>query len=335
MEKIWGACISWIAFNKEYTTKEGSLIQSGTCQVKKTIPGYGLHKGSGDRTFAQTVSFAKNFSVPPNVFVAFSQLDVVNEADNRINVYTNNVKSNSFDVVVGTWSDTKIWGCCVTWIAFDKSFSDSAGSSLKIQTGRQPFKKDTPGYNLSTGEGERSVKRRINFTKKFSANPAVVVALCQTDVLKNFDHRVSSTADNIGTSGFDVKVGTWNDSSIWSVSAVWLAFGNGEAVATTTTTSTSNSNSTPSSNNTEEENPSKKQKTETTTSTDTPSTSSVKEEDKECKVCFDNQINCVLVPCGHLCVCQDCSKLLTKHAYSAKCPICKQDIKSVVKTYLS
>lgn len=40
-----------------------------------------------------------------------------------------------------------------------------------------------------------------------------------------------------------------------------------------------------------------------------------------CTICLNLESSIVLVPCGHLCICQDCSKnlLLT-------CPICRQDI---------
>ena len=51
----------------------------------------------------------------------------------------------------------------------------------------------------------------------------------------------------------------------------------------------------------------------------------------ECKICFDAPINTVLVPCGHLCVCLECSKRLV--GSSRVCPICRTKIRKVVRTY--
>ena len=51
----------------------------------------------------------------------------------------------------------------------------------------------------------------------------------------------------------------------------------------------------------------------------------------ECKICFDAPINTVLLPCGHLCVCLECSKRLV--GSSRVCPICRTKIRKVVRTY--
>jgi hypothetical protein len=38
------------------------------------------------------------------------------------------------------------------------------------------------------------------------------------------DYRISADAENITVSGFDLKVGTWNDSKVWSVAVSWVAY---------------------------------------------------------------------------------------------------------------
>ena len=45
-----------------------------------------------------------------------------------------------------------------------------------------------------------------------------------------------------------------------------------------------------------------------------------KESDNACKICFDNEINCVLLPCGHLVICLACSERLSD------CPLCRAPI---------
>lgn len=57
-------------------------------------------------------------------------------------------------------------------------------------------------------------------------------------------------------------------------------------------------------------------------------------EDRECKVCMDNPINTVLIPCGHQALCMDCVTLLRSKGNKA-CPICKKETTQVVKTFLA
>ena len=44
-------------------------------------------------------------------------------------------------------------------------------------------------------------------------------------------------------------------------------------------------------------------------------------KDDLCKVCFAKNINTVLVPCGHRCMCNDCGKVI-----SNECPICRKPV---------
>ncbi|ODN01677.1 Death-associated inhibitor of apoptosis 2 [Orchesella cincta] len=68
--------------------------------------------------------------------------------------------------------------------------------------------------------------------------------------------------------------------------------------------------------------------------------SNVKENDLEeevrklreatlCKICMDNQVGIVFLPCGHLVSCTRCATALSN------CALCRQPIKAVVRTYLS
>ena len=52
-------------------------------------------------------------------------------------------------------------------------------------------------------------------------------------------------------------------------------------------------------------------------------------EQRICKVCMDNEIGVVFVPCGHLCCCVQCAPALKD------CPVCRQPIHGTVKAYLS
>jgi len=52
-----------------------------------------------------------------------------------------------------------------------------------------------------------------------------------------------------------------------------------------------------------------------------------------CVICMDQKKNCLLYPCGHICACFTCGNMLKKD--SKPCPMCRQVISDVVKTYVA
>jgi len=303
------------------------MIQSDRVEMKKTTPGFSLHKGNGDRNFSQNIQFDNPFASLPNVYVGICGFDVDNSYDFRIHASANNVKNNSFDLVVGTWNDSHIFQCMVMWFAFDKTFSDNPGgaSGWRFFTGRHPFKKDQPAYTLLKGEGNRSVKTRVNFPKKFQSSPSVIVTLSQLDTLKTHDNRVQCASEGVTNSAFDLKIATWSDTEIWSVSGNWLANGDPERGENE---NKNNNNDVPAKKQKVEQKGEQKGEQKEEKNEEEKKKAPEKVEEKECKICMDAEINVVLVPCGHLCVCQNCSKVL-----NGRCPICKTAIQKVVKTF--
>ena len=51
----------------------------------------------------------------------------------------------------------------------------------------------------------------------------------------------------------------------------------------------------------------------------------------ECIVCFDGQVNCAIYKCGHMCLCYSCATELKDQG--SQCPLCRQPITDVIKTY--
>ncbi|XP_041379548.1 E3 ubiquitin-protein ligase XIAP-like [Gigantopelta aegis] len=51
-------------------------------------------------------------------------------------------------------------------------------------------------------------------------------------------------------------------------------------------------------------------------------------EQLTCKVCLENNVSVVFLPCGHLCCCVDCAARLRK------CPLCRSRIEGTVRAYL-
>lgn len=52
------------------------------------------------------------------------------------------------------------------------------------------------------------------------------------------------------------------------------------------------------------------------------------QEQESCKICFTNDIDTILLPCGHNCCCSNCSLLINK-----KCPICRKQVDNFFKIY--
>ena len=57
-------------------------------------------------------------------------------------------------------------------------------------------------------------------------------------------------------------------------------------------------------------------------------------ESNECNVCYERPVNAVLYTCGHMCMCFECAQAVRRER-SALCPICRQEIKDVIKIYRS
>ena len=51
--------------------------------------------------------------------------------------------------------------------------------------------------------------------------------------------------------------------------------------------------------------------------------------DRLCKICFQNDANIVIIPCGHIITCNNCIMSL------AICPICRHEILTCVKSYFA
>jgi len=55
----------------------------------------------------------------------------------------------------------------------------------------------------------------------------------------------------------------------------------------------------------------------------------------ECKICYDAQVNTVLLPCGHACCCEECSVKVKYATLDSKCPICRARIQNISMLFFS
>ena len=58
------------------------------------------------------------------------------------------------------------------------------------------------------------------------------------------------------------------------------------------------------------------------------------ESNNECCVCLENAPDCVIYTCGHMCMCYSCA-IDIKNAKDAMCPLCRQEIKDVIRIFKS
>ena len=52
------------------------------------------------------------------------------------------------------------------------------------------------------------------------------------------------------------------------------------------------------------------------------------DDDKLCVVCMENPKNQILIPCGHVCVCEACAKDI-----GDACPLCRKEVKVKYAAY--
>lgn len=55
------------------------------------------------------------------------------------------------------------------------------------------------------------------------------------------------------------------------------------------------------------------------------------EDNKQCIICLSEKREYLIIPCGHLCLCQNCKKNFKKR--DSKCPICRNKINFIQKVY--
>ena len=107
---------------------------------------------------------------------------------------------------------------------FTAALSYSISAQTRILTGTWSVTKTLPAYSLDQNNGERSMTIIINFEKPVSSIPKVILSVTQIDANKSTNIRYNVDAISISRDGFSLKVNTWADSKIFSISGNWLAY---------------------------------------------------------------------------------------------------------------
>ena len=96
--------------------------------------------------------------------------------------------------------------------------------SAQTQSGQWFAKAGDAAYNLDTNTGERSTTIEINYAKPYDVKPKVIVSVTQLDADKEFNSRYNVEVLSVSRDGFTVKIKTWADSKIYSISGYWLSY---------------------------------------------------------------------------------------------------------------
>lgn len=93
----------------------------------------------------------------------------------------------------------------------------------QVQSGTWSVKEGQAGYNLHTNQGERAMTISVKFPTPFENKPKVALSVTQIDADKNANQRYNVEAISISRDGFTIKIRTWADSKVFSISGYWIA----------------------------------------------------------------------------------------------------------------
>jgi len=103
------------------------------------------------------------------------------------------------------------------------ALSSVALSQSMVQSGTWTVNPSIAGYNMDKNTGERTMTVDVEFPKPFDTKPTVVLAVTQIDTDKDSNSRYNVEAISVSRDGFTLKVRTWADSKVYSLSGYWMA----------------------------------------------------------------------------------------------------------------
>lgn len=93
----------------------------------------------------------------------------------------------------------------------------------QVQSGTWSVKQGQSGYGLHTNQGERAMTIDVRFPTPFRTKPDVFLSVTQLDADKEANQRYNVEAMSISRDAFTIKIRTWADSKVYSISGYWMA----------------------------------------------------------------------------------------------------------------
>lgn len=191
----------WIAIDKVKSKQPNSTILTGHSVFHRRDEGYTLSKGYGDRIASRNIEFEVEFGQEPNVLVGIAMIDHLrNGADIRIDSFSSNIEKDKCKVNLKTWSNSCIWSAGLSWIAIDKNLEHD---SLKLFSGKSNhFPNFVNNYN-------RVSHKNIPLDYEYALRPKVLTFLSgfelKTFAYNNPDGSVSILPTLIDRSRFQLE----------------------------------------------------------------------------------------------------------------------------------
>ena len=96
-------------------------------------------------------------------------------------------------------------------------------TAQKMQSSSWSVNQSLAAYSLDKNDGERSMTIDIDFETPFKEKPQIFLSVAQIDADKESNLRYNVEAISISRDGFTIKVRTWSDSKLFSISGYWVA----------------------------------------------------------------------------------------------------------------
>lgn len=164
-----------------------------------------------DKT-SKVVSFASPYSALPGLPIGLTKVDINNNQNVRVNSYASDIKKDRFDIHINTWGGTSLHSASCAWLeveANDPDFQFGTFNTLDDHPWNSP-------QMLTT--------RLINFPRRYSKPPMVVVWLAAFDIKHDKNWRVKTYATSVTATSFTIHVDTWGDTVLYSATASWVAY---------------------------------------------------------------------------------------------------------------
>lgn len=92
-----------------------------------------------------------------------------------------------------------------------------------IQSSSWSVNQSIAGYSIDKNNGERVMTVDVDFETPFTKKPQIILGITQIDADKEFNTRYNVEAISISRDKFTIRVRTWADSKLFSISGYWLA----------------------------------------------------------------------------------------------------------------
>jgi H-type lectin domain len=225
----WGAEVNFVAFSSGTVDMVAGQENYGTFDDEQDgmfVPASGGQGGSrSDTKILETIPVDMNGDIEGlAVFAGFCGLEIAAGTDRRVAVEAE-LTDARWSMSVKTWSDTKLLGVEVSWIAFSSTLqgANCPPHLPRIQIGRTPFHKRDADYTLMEGHGGREAARVEPLEAAGQQTlPQVVLALGAIDVVDGGDSRVRVSASDASADKFKCTLSTWSNTRVWATTANWL-----------------------------------------------------------------------------------------------------------------